>query len=315
MKFEFGDLYKFFVSLGAVIIAIAILVPWLFLREPFDLLKPESEIKAATAIAQSVILERQKRVSEVIAILPWFSGAGFVLGLGLIWYGICRWGANQKLLDEQIQLDLAIKKQSIRNSSTDLNVETKSDTELSDSDNLPTDGGNKSTLDSTAKHLSITPTPVIHKSVRTFDSAANIETIVTHRLEVIAPGKYLIEQNQIFGGAEIDVLLRATSRFATDCIVEVKHINRGFNRGWLRESFLKNLYAKNLYTQATNRSPDTILLVVMNSDIEITERHRALANDVSADKFARAGKDRIVLISLKDLIGLSPESLQKRLGL
>lgn len=37
MKFEFGDLYRFVVSLGVVLVSISILVPWLFLKEPFDL--------------------------------------------------------------------------------------------------------------------------------------------------------------------------------------------------------------------------------------------------------------------------------------
>jgi hypothetical protein len=36
-KFEFSDLYKFLVSAGIVLVGLAILLPWFYLKEPFDL--------------------------------------------------------------------------------------------------------------------------------------------------------------------------------------------------------------------------------------------------------------------------------------
>ena len=45
-------------------------------------------------------------------------------------------------------------------------------------------------------------------------------------------------------GVELDILLQGKKLLAKDCIVEVKYIRKGFNFGWLREAFLKNIYAK-----------------------------------------------------------------------
>jgi len=37
MKFEFGDLYRFIVSLGIFLISSAFVFPWLFLKEKLEL--------------------------------------------------------------------------------------------------------------------------------------------------------------------------------------------------------------------------------------------------------------------------------------
>jgi hypothetical protein len=76
MKFEFGDLYKFVVSLGVVLISLSVLAPWLFLKEPFDLFKTDAELKAVTEVARAAILSRQESVAFILKFIPWFSTVG-----------------------------------------------------------------------------------------------------------------------------------------------------------------------------------------------------------------------------------------------
>src|SRR4051812_2637321 len=109
MKFEFGDLYKFVVSLGVVLISLSILAPWLFLKEPFDLFKTDAELKAVTAVARSVILSRQETVASILKFIPWFSMLGSACGITLICIGLKKWQGNQLLLDEQTKLEFQIK--------------------------------------------------------------------------------------------------------------------------------------------------------------------------------------------------------------
>ena len=58
MRFEFGDLYKFVVSLGVILVTLAVLGPWLFLREPFDLQVTQTELQGFTKRARQTILKR-----------------------------------------------------------------------------------------------------------------------------------------------------------------------------------------------------------------------------------------------------------------
>jgi len=44
MKFEYSDFYKFIASAGIALISLAVIVPWLFFREPFDLLLSTNEL-------------------------------------------------------------------------------------------------------------------------------------------------------------------------------------------------------------------------------------------------------------------------------
>jgi hypothetical protein len=58
-KPEYSDLYKFIASLGLILIAFSILLPWLFLRESFESLVSASDFANLTPTAQALIAYRQ----------------------------------------------------------------------------------------------------------------------------------------------------------------------------------------------------------------------------------------------------------------
>ena len=105
MKFEYGDFYKFVVSLGVALIALSLVTPWLFLREPFDLLVPEFELQALTPSAPSIIIRRQRAADIALNVLPWFIVVCFACGLALILRGGWLWfRRSQQHLDEQQEI-------------------------------------------------------------------------------------------------------------------------------------------------------------------------------------------------------------------
>src|SRR3546814_10851802 len=95
MKFEFGDLYKFVVSLGVVLISLSVLAPWLFLREAFDLFKTEIELKTVTEVARAAIASRQEATAFILRFIPWFSAVGSVCGSVLIVVGLKKWRSEE----------------------------------------------------------------------------------------------------------------------------------------------------------------------------------------------------------------------------
>ncbi len=295
MKFEFGDLYKFVVSLGVVLISLSVLAPWLFLREAFDLFKTEIELKAVTEVARAAIASRQEATAFILRFIPWFSAVGSVCGSVLIVVGLKKWYSNQLLLDEQTKLELEIKKQSLRDATKDeVAAEVAKDFEA------------QVVQEGVAEDYPFT-------SFR--DSYSRLEEQVSKRLSEIYGLKYEVKQNQMVGGIEIDVLLRGKSKLSRDLLIEVKSIRKGFNFGWLRESLLRNAYARNIYSQVTNRIPNTLLLIVTDFQGETPDKYSSLLSRVAGEKHVRKGKDRIVMLTKEELQSLPLADLQGKLGI
>jgi hypothetical protein len=92
---------------------------------------------------------------------------------------------------------------------------------------------------------------------------------------------------------ELDILLIGNGVLAKDYIIEVKYIRKGFNFGWLREAFLKNIYAKSVYSQITNRMPNTILLIVIEPKAYDENKYSRLLQRLNDEPEARKGKDTV----------------------
>ena len=296
MKFEFGDLYKFTVSLGVVLITLSIVAPWLFLKEPFDLFRPESEIKVLSEVAQSVIKKRQDTVSFIIQFIPWFSTIGSVVGLILIFFGLKNWHRNQIHLDEQTRLDVELKKQSLRDATSD-EIEEKETAEYEEL---------KVSESSNAEAYLV-------NSFR--GQYSKIEELVYTKLKDTYQSKYKVNHNKIISDVELDILLIGKSILTKDYIIEVKYIRKGFNFGWLREAFLKNIYAKSVYSQITNRMPNTILLIVIEPEAYDENKYTRLLQRLNDEPEARKGKDAACLITKQELMAFKPSELQDRLSI
>lgn len=295
VKFEFGDLYKFIVSLGVVIISISILVPWLFLKESFDLYKSEADLKSVTSVAQAAILGRQEAVAFIVKFIPWFSAIGCICGSIFIFVGLKKWHANQLLLDEQTKVEVELKKQSLRDA-------TKDEIALAAARDMHA--------------LAPQENHATNFTLSAFEASyAQIESLVAKRLQHVYSKKYEVESNKMVAGVEVDVLLRGRNWLTKDYIIEIKSIRRGFNYGWLRESFLKNIYAKNIYAQATNRIPNTLLLIVTDFKGDVSEKYTYMLEKISKEGLGRRGKDLVVIIDKEELRNLTTDQLQKCLGI
>jgi hypothetical protein len=70
---------------------VAIGLPWLFLREPFDLLVAVSKLNSLTPLARDVVLHRQWLIAGIIRFIPYASSASGIAGIGLTLYGLIGW--------------------------------------------------------------------------------------------------------------------------------------------------------------------------------------------------------------------------------
>lgn len=296
MKFEFGDLYKFIVSLGVVLITLSILAPWMFLREPFDLFRSESEINALSDVAKAVVIKRQHAVSFIVSFIPWFSSIGSTVGMIFIFLGLKNWRKNQLHLDEQTSLDVKIKKQSLRNATKD-EIEEKETSEYESLQAAEAGNSDSHIVDSFRSQYS------------------KVEELVYDKLKKVYGNKFEVSHNKMVANVELDILLRGKAMLTKDYIVEVKYIRKGFNFGWLREVYLKNIYAKSVYSQVTNRLPNTLLLIVIESEAHSEEKYNQLISRLAGESDGRKGKDLVRIITKQELMSSDDQALQERLAI
>ena len=64
-NFEYSDFHKFIVSIGLGFILLALFLPWLMLKESFDLQMQKNEIEKLTEPAKQAIIYRQASVAFV----------------------------------------------------------------------------------------------------------------------------------------------------------------------------------------------------------------------------------------------------------
>jgi hypothetical protein len=103
---QYTTFYKFLVSLGLVLVALGVSIPWLLLHESFDLLVRRSDLERLTPLAQETIRHRQAIVHASSLIAPWASIALVLSGLSLIVFGVLRWRHRQEVMDKTEDVSL-----------------------------------------------------------------------------------------------------------------------------------------------------------------------------------------------------------------
>ncbi|MEM5507436.1 hypothetical protein WNY98_01010 [Pseudoalteromonas sp. AS71] len=293
MKFEFGDLYKFIVSLGVVLITLSVTTPWLFLREPFDLYKTHAEIQAFTPVAQDIIQKRQSLISFIFTFIPWFSSIAAIVGMIFIYMGLQKWQVNQSHLDKQTMIESKLKENALRESTQD-EIEYKQSKE--------TEGLVQ--FNTSPKHLA------------SFRRAYyQIETCVFNRLNNTYSNKYKVSHNMMIAGFELDIFLEGKSLLTKNYIIEVKYIRKGFNFGWLNEAFLRNLYAQNAYSKITNKAANTLLLIVIADEAYNEDKYSKLLTRLRSNELYRKGKDIVRIITETELNNVTDIELQEKLNI
>lgn len=296
MKFEFGDLYKFTVSLGVVLITLSIMAPWLFLKEPFDLSRPEAEINALSEVAKAAVIKRQNTVSYIIDFIPWFSLIGSIIGFIFICLGLKNWHRNQVHIDEQTRLDVEIKKQSLRSATKD-EIEDKETAEY-ESERIAGESSAETALANSFR-----------------GQYSKVEELVYTKFLNAYQNNYDVSHNKMIANVELDILLQGKQMLTKDYIVEVKYIRKGFNYGWLREAYLKNIYAKSVYSQFTNRLPNTLLLIVMDSEAYNEDKYNKLLQRLKEEPEGRKGKDLVRIITKQELMSIDDSALQEKVAI
>jgi hypothetical protein len=113
-KIEFGHLYKFIMSVGLVLLASSVVLPWLVLQHSDVLLIRTDEMEHLTPTARAVVVRKQRDSAWIANNYRWIAAALAVAGVLMIIYGFLNWRRRQLVLDEIEDTQLDTDKQRLR---------------------------------------------------------------------------------------------------------------------------------------------------------------------------------------------------------
>lgn len=211
---DFSDIHKFIVSTGLVLIFFAILVPWLFFREKFDLLLNIDDLNKLTDVAQNLITYRQETLLTTVKILPYLSGGLFLIGVVLVIYGLIKWNKKQKVVDEHQEILLSKTKKEIETMSLDEKI--KSIVKETEEEVETNTNNNNSNLQNNYD--------LYKKQQAVVSKYIEVEAKIFEKVTCSYSNYYEIKPNMRIGTQEFDIIMSSNSR--EDVILEIKYFRK-----------------------------------------------------------------------------------------
>ncbi|MDO8446496.1 MAG: hypothetical protein Q7T53_10425 [Deltaproteobacteria bacterium] len=253
-KIEYGDINKFLVSIGLVLIGLAILTPYLYLKEDFGLYIEKEAIDKFQEPIQHIITKKQEQVIGIQKIIPKVSFLLLLLGITSSFIGLKRWFKRQAKIDEKFDKEIRI-----------LDIEIESLT--------PEEKEEKAKKEVQEIELEEVTQPVSTQKISLqtktpFQDYIRIEQDIVRVFENYkSPNFEILSQQRIGNKFEVDILLKAKPKTYSDRIVEIKYF-----RNQLPQSIIqKTLYQLNTYISyyknAARKQVIPVLLIVYNNEI------------------------------------------------
>ena len=289
-QIEYGGFYKFIVSLGIALVLAAILVPWLFLREPFDLMIEASRLSGLTPTAQQIVLLRQAHLLRLLPMVPCFSLFSLSVGIVFVATGLAKWRKRQVLRDTGEELGVRKQEQELRSMTAD-EVNEKVNAEIQPE---------------VSSHAVGLMSDVSAIKLRAVESA------FYDRVRECFGAAYRLLINQTLGTAEYDAILQALRPTDPDVVIEIKYIRRGFRSPWLRESAMRLALAAELYDARLKRHAIPVLIVIFSIEETFQQSEiKDVREKVQTDLRQRGVSVRIQYISEANIPTMSCEQLKR----
>jgi hypothetical protein len=252
-KLEYSDLYKFLASLGVVLIGLALLVPWLFLRESFDALLKTSDISELTPTAQMLLSYRQQAALWFIKSVWWISPLLALGGLLLLIMGIVPWRKRQQhLVDQREKFEMQKAGWEVERLKREIEPMTyaqiaiKGIEEVEEEIEVAEEAPEASVIPSIKSHL---------------QEYFRVEEIFLNKLIACYGEERVLTQKRIEYQA-YDAILLSDRPQLTDVVFEVKRLTRHFSLSRLRAAIEQVILLIQGYAILAGRETTTIIGIV-----------------------------------------------------
>lgn len=251
-KIEFGDINRFFVSIGLFLVGFALIIPYFYLKEDFGLYLNEEDVAKYDTQIVEIIQVKRNQVACLQKIKPFFSVALIIGGIVFCFIGIKRWLKRQVKLDEKLDNEVAKSKLDLKASTPEQRVanakkevaETEIAEQLESGAESPQNSKNKGYLNYMA---------IEDKFFNYFKSVKNSNFDI-------------LQQPKIGNRFFVDILLRAKTNKFSDRIIEVKYFQNQLPLSSIEDSITKLATYISYYKENTNKRVIPILLIVYKND-------------------------------------------------
>jgi hypothetical protein len=250
-KIEYGDINKFLVSIGLVLISLSVVSPYLYLTQDFGINIEKSKFEKLQEPAKNIILDKQEKVAllkNLFYVIPIILLLG---GIICIWIGLSRWSKRQIKIDEKFDKEV-----------DKLTIEIES---LSPEEREEKAKEEIRQIQEEEKPERITTSKEVRSEV--FREYIAVEESITQVFKNYNSKNFEVLAQQKLGNKfEVDIFLKAKSSEFADRIVEIKYFRKKIS-GAVINSALKQLstYIK-YYKSVTHKPVVPVLIVVYHMD-------------------------------------------------
>lgn len=272
-KIEYGDVNRFLVSTGLVLVSLSLAVPYFYLSEDFGLYIETDKLKLYSKAVQEMVCNKETYVATIQKSLPWASGGLFLSGIISLIIGLTRWFKRQARIDEKENLDIEKLKLEINQLTPEERREkAKAEVEVNEI----------AEIIENKKMTDIIPDPIKDQAVTNY---LNVEQRVVNHFK-----KYKTENFEILDNIKladrfwVDVFMEAKNPNYSDRIIEIKYASKTLSYQVVTDALNKLDKYMTFYLGFYRRKVVPILIVVFSAETGTTEdRLRQLAQKVHSD--------------------------------
>jgi len=251
-KIEFGDINRFFVSIGLFLIGFALIIPYFYLKEDFGLYLKEEDVAKFDEQIVEIIRAKRNQVACLQKIIPFVSLTLIIGGIVFCFIGIKRWLKRQVKLDEKLDNKVAKSKLDLKDSTPEERVvNAKKETAETEIAEQLESGAEKPQNLKTEGYLSYMA--IEDKFFNYFKSVKNSNFDIFQQPKI---------GNRFF----VDILLRAKTNKYSDRIIEIKYFKNQLPLSSIEDSITKLATYISYYKENTNKRVIPILLIVYSSE-------------------------------------------------
>ncbi|WP_043931102.1 hypothetical protein [Bacillus sp. EB01] len=269
---DFSDVHKFLVSVGLGTIVFAFLLPWLFLKEEFNLYLEKDTVAKYTDDSQKVIHLKNSILIDLFSNLHWITILFLAIGLFLIGVGIFHWWRKQKEFDKGQVLDNMNKELTNKKLKKELEDTTPSEKASAVLNEINADlfgTASAATSDSIvpenpiSQKTSVTST----ESVEIVKAYNRIEHITVGKITEKYSNKYEVVLDKKILNLNLNILLLGRTNDFSDRIIEIKY--RSQSPLTLTEATELIDALEQVYKLATGRIAIPLIVLVTSAKIKI----------------------------------------------
>lgn len=247
-KIEFGDIYKYYVSTGTILIALAFLLPYFYLKENFGIIISQKDYDNYTEVSKIIVDNKQSNILFFQDIILYVSGVIVVIGTFLLILGIFKWNKRQRKIDEKFdkeleKLSIEIVKMSPSEKEQKINTE----------------------IEEIVKEINI-PSNNIETDIRT--QYKNIEDTIINSYNNINQNTYEVFSNIKVNKTEYDLLLKSKSIKNIDQIIEIKFYKNRIIPKLVIDSLKQFDYRIQYYSTNIRKAKGVFYIVYDDNNIE-----------------------------------------------